>query len=118
MIPVRCRNCGLLVQVPKGGKRLCGCGTWLSAESDAGFEVVLEGDEAAAERLSHGCRRLLAECAKVIVGQKDVLEQIVLALVARGHCLLVGVPGLAKTLMVRTVADALSMSFNRVQIPP
>src|SRR5262245_42563815 len=118
MIPVRCRNCGLLVQVPAGGKRLCGCGTWLAADGDAGFEVVAEGDEAAAERLAVGCRRLLAECAKVIVGQKEVLEQLVLALVARGHCLLVGVPGLAKTLMVRTVADALSLSFNRVQFTP
>lgn len=118
MMPVRCANCGVFVQVPKGGKRLCGCGTWLTAEVESGFEVVLEGDEAAAERLAVGCRRLLAECAKVIVGQNDVLEQLVLALIARGHCLLVGVPGLAKTLMVRTVADALSLSFNRVQFTP
>jgi len=104
--------------VPAGGKRLCGCGTWLAAEVDAGFEVVAEGDEAAAERLAVGCRRLLAECGKVIIGQKEVLEQLVLALVARGHCLLVGVPGLAKTLMVRTMADALSLTFNRVQFTP
>jgi MoxR-like ATPase len=109
----------LLVQVPRGGKRLCGCGEWLSAPADAaGFEAVLEGDEAAAERLASGCRRLLAECGKVIIGQRDVLEQIVLALIARGHCLLVGVPGLAKTLMVRTVADAMSLTFNRVQFTP
>lgn len=118
MIPVRCRNCGVLVQVAAGGKRLCGCGTWLSGDSAAGFEVVAEGDEAAAERLAIGCRQLLSECGKIIVGQKDVLEQLILALIARGHCLLVGVPGLAKTLMVRTVADALSLSFNRIQFTP
>src|SRR5262245_21252541 len=100
LISVRCRNCGVLAQVPAGSKRLCGWRSWLSADGDGGFEVISEGDEAAAERLAVGCRRLLAECGKVIVGQKDVLEQLILALVARGHCLLVGVPGLAKTLMV------------------
>jgi MoxR-like ATPase len=91
---------------------------WLVAEQDAGFEVVLEGDEAAAERLQLGCQRLLAECQKAIVGQSEVLEQLVIALLSRGHCLLVGVPGLAKTLMVRTVADALDLSFNRIQFTP
>jgi MoxR-like ATPase len=80
--------------------------------------VLVDPDEAAVERLTIGCRRLLDECAKVIIGQRDVLEQLVIALIARGHCLLVGVPGLAKTLMVRTVADALSLTFNRVQFTP
>src|SRR5947209_19561860 len=63
-------------------------------------------------------RRLLAETAKVIVGQRDVLEQLLLAVLARGHCLLVGVPGLAKTLMIRTVADAMNLSFSRIQFTP
>jgi len=118
MIPVRCKNCGTLVQVSAGSRRLCGCGTWLAAESDHGFEVVLEGDEAAAERLALGCQRLLAECHKSVIGQQTVLEQIIIALLARGHCLLVGVPGLAKTLMVRTVADSLALSFSRIQFTP
>jgi MoxR-like ATPase len=61
---------------------------------------------------------VLAECAKVIVGQRDVLEQVLLTLLARGHCLLVGVPGLAKTLMIRTIADAMNLSFNRIQFTP
>jgi MoxR-like ATPase len=52
------------------------------------------------------------------VGQQTVIEQLLIALFARGHCLLVGVPGLAKTLMIRTVADALSLKFNRIQFTP
>jgi MoxR-like ATPase len=120
MKPIRCRNCGLVVQVPPGGRRLCGCGAWLSADEEpAGVATPpLEADLAAVERLTAGCRRLLAECAKVIVGQREVLEQLLLALLARGHCLLVGVPGLAKTLMIRTVADAMNLSFSRVQFTP
>src|SRR5947208_16778598 len=103
MIPIRCRNCGLLVQVPPGGRRLCGCGSWLSAaDADREGGAGREPDEAAIERLMAGCRRLLGECGKVVIGQTEVLEQIVLALISRGHCLLVRVPGLAKTLMVRT----------------
>jgi MoxR-like ATPase len=107
--------------VPPGGRRLCGCGAWLSANTDNRDEVgvpPLEADLAAVERLTSGCRRLLAECAKVIVGQRDVLEQVLLTLLARGHCLLVGVPGLAKTLMIRTIADAMNLSFNRIQFTP
>ena len=123
MKPIRCSNCGLVVQVPPGGRRLCGCGAWLSADAgdarrdDVGVPV-LEADLAAVERLTAGCRRLLAECAKVIVGQQEVLEQVLLTLLARGHCLLVGVPGLAKTLMIRTIADAMSLSFSRIQFTP
>jgi len=61
---------------------------------------------------------LLAEMEKVVVGQGEVLEQLVLALLCRGHCLLQGVPGLAKTLMVRTIGEVLNLSFNRVQFTP
>ncbi len=122
MKPIRCNHCGLVVQVPPGGRRLCGCGTWLSAAADeepAGTDVPpLDADLAAVERLTAGCRRLMAECAKIIVGQHEVLEQLLLALLARGHCLLVGVPGLAKTLMIRTVADAMNLTFNRIQFTP
>ena len=55
---------------------------------------------------------------KAIVGQKHVLEELLIAIFARGHCLLVGVPGLAKTLMIRTLADALDLSFSRIQFTP
>jgi MoxR-like ATPase len=81
--------------------------------------IILENDDIdSAERLRVGCKRLLAECAKVIVGQEEVLEQLLFAILAKGHCLLVGVPGLAKTLMIRTLADGLNLSFNRVQFTP
>jgi MoxR-like ATPase len=75
-------------------------------------------DLIAADRLRDGAQRILAECSKVIVGQRDVLEQLLIALFAQGHCLLVGVPGLAKTLMIRTLADAMDFSFNRIQFTP
>ena len=75
-------------------------------------------DLAAVEKLREGSRKILAECEKVIVGQRDVLEQLLIALFAQGHCLLVGVPGLAKTLMIRTLADAMNLTFNRIQFTP
>ena len=75
-------------------------------------------DLIAADRLRDGAQRILAECSKVIVGQRDVLEQLLIALFAQGHCLLVGVPGLAKTLMIRTLADAMDFTFSRIQFTP
>jgi MoxR-like ATPase len=87
--------------------------------SEASEPIILDDDElATAEALRTGCKRLLAECGKVIVGQEQVLEQLLMAVLARGHCLLVGVPGLAKTLMIRTLADGMNLSFNRVQFTP
>ncbi|HEX4608205.1 MAG TPA: MoxR family ATPase [Urbifossiella sp.] len=77
-----------------------------------------DDDLDAAEHLRTAADRLLAECGKVIVGQKDVLEQLLIAILSRGHALLVGVPGLAKTLMIRTLADGMNLSFNRVQFTP
>ncbi|WP_237488240.1 AAA family ATPase [Hufsiella ginkgonis] len=62
--------------------------------------------------------RLKQEIQKVIVGQDHILEEIIIALMAGGHCLLEGVPGLAKTLMVRTLSQALHLSFRRVQFTP
>src|SRR6185436_1257501 len=70
------------------------------------------------EKLHAACSRITNELSKVIVGQQEVIEQLLVALFARGHCLLVGVPGLAKTLMIRTVADSLSLRFNRIQFTP
>jgi MoxR-like ATPase len=75
-------------------------------------------DAAAISHLRDSARRILHECSKVIVGQSTVLEQLLIALLAKGHCLLVGVPGLAKTLMIRTLADALNLSFSRIQFTP
>ena len=69
-------------------------------------------------RMSEAFRTLAAELSKVIVGQRQVVEELLIALFARGHCLLVGVPGLAKTLMIRTLADCLNLTFNRIQFTP
>ncbi len=72
----------------------------------------------AVERLSAAYRRITGELGKVIVGQQHVIEELLIAMFARGHCLLVGVPGLAKTLMIRTLADSLSLDFSRIQFTP
>jgi MoxR-like ATPase len=72
----------------------------------------------AVEQLADDYRRMRTEIAKVIIGQEAVVEQLLTALFARGHVLLVGVPGLAKTLLVSTVARILSLSFRRIQFTP
>ncbi len=75
-------------------------------------------DLEAVGRLHQAYEQLTAELGKIIVGQQETIEQVLTALFAQGHCLLVGVPGLAKTLLVRTVAASLSLQFNRIQFTP
>ncbi len=75
-------------------------------------------DLAAVEALAHARASLLAEIGKRIVGQQQVVDSLLVALFARGHCLFVGVPGLAKTLLISTVAEVLDLSFNRIQFTP
>lgn len=82
-------------------------------------QADLAGDDLAAlERLKEAHASVLSELSKVIVGQHEVIEQIMIAIFARGHCLLEGVPGLAKTLMVSTLARTLNLDFNRIQFTP
>jgi MoxR-like ATPase len=69
-------------------------------------------------KFNDSCGRLRAEIGKVIVGQDQVVEELLIALFAGGHCLLVGVPGLAKTLLISTVAQALDLKFSRIQFTP
>ena len=77
------------------------------------------GDIAAvAERVARGRERILAEIRKVIVGQDAVIDQVLIALFTGGHCLITGVPGLAKTLLIKTVAQILDLSFKRIQFTP
>jgi MoxR-like ATPase len=71
-----------------------------------------------AERLLAGRGRIEAELAKAIVGQREVIEQILLALVAGGHCLITGAPGLAKTLLVKSIAQVFHLRFARIQFTP
>ncbi len=75
-------------------------------------------DQAAFERLQAGRTRVEAELAKVIVGQRAVVEQLLLALLSGGHCLITGAPGLAKTLLVKSVAQVMHLKFNRIQFTP
>lgn len=70
------------------------------------------------ERLSANIASVKAEISKVIIGQSDVVDQLLISLFAKGHCLLVGVPGLAKTLLIRTLASTLDLTFRRVQFTP
>lgn len=62
--------------------------------------------------------RIKAEVSKVIVGQQDIVDQLLICLFSRGHCVLIGVPGLAKTLLIRTVSQTLNLSFSRIQFTP
>ena len=71
-----------------------------------------------AERVAEGREQILAELRKVIVGQDEVVEEVLIALFTGGHCLITGVPGLAKTLLIKTLADILDLDFKRIQFTP
>lgn len=75
-------------------------------------------DVEAIQEFGRKYKALNDEIGKVIVGQKDVIEHVVIAIFSRGHSLLVGVPGLAKTLLVNTISQSLGLSFNRIQFTP
>ena len=70
------------------------------------------------EQITSGRARIQAELAKVIVGQRDVIEQLLIALFAGGHCLITGAPGLAKTLLVKSLAQIFHLKFQRIQFTP
>ncbi|CAA9425478.1 MAG: C-compound, carbohydrate catabolism; transcriptional control [uncultured Phycisphaerae bacterium] len=79
---------------------------------------LAQDELAAVEKLQRGYHNMRAELGKVIVGQEAVIEELLVALFCRGHTLLVGVPGLAKTLLISTLAKTLGLSFNRIQFTP
>ncbi len=80
--------------------------------------MLQDDDLQAVQKLNQAYRRITDELGKVIVGQQQVIEELLVAMFARGHCLLVGVPGLAKTLLIRTLAETLSLKFSRIQFTP
>ena len=88
------------------------------AASEAAETAFPDDDLAAARRLAEGHRALVEEIGKVIVGHRQVIDQLLIALFAQGHCLFVGVPGLGKTLLVKTLAQALDLGFSRIQFTP
>ncbi len=75
-------------------------------------------DVEAVKNLTKKYADMRTEISKVIIGQDDVIEELLISIFSRGHCLLVGVPGLAKTLLVNTIAKTLGLSFNRIQFTP
>src|SRR5271165_6618774 len=81
--------------------------------------ATLADDElAAVEKLQRSYQSMKGELGKVIVGQEAVIEELLIALFCKGHALLVGVPGLAKTLLISTLSKTLGLSFNRIQFTP
>ena len=75
-------------------------------------------DQSAIDQIAKARQQLTDELSKVIVGQEQVVEELLISLFSRGHCLLEGVPGLAKTLMISTLAQTMSLSFSRIQFTP
>ncbi len=80
--------------------------------------MLEDQDIQAVEELHEAYRLITEQLSRVIVGQKQVIEELLIAMFARGHCLLVGVPGLAKTLLIRSLADTLDLKFRRIQFTP
>jgi len=77
-----------------------------------------QSDVKGVEQLSLSISKVKEEIAKVIIGQHEIIDNLLISLLAKGHCLLVGVPGLAKTLLIKTLAEVLDLKFNRIQFTP
>ncbi|MBN1349806.1 MoxR family ATPase [candidate division KSB1 bacterium] len=77
-----------------------------------------QNDLETVEQLKQARERICNEIGKVIVGQRKVIDELLISLLSKGHCLLIGVPGLAKTLLISTLADVLNLNFNRIQFTP
>ena len=128
---VQCPECGKMYKLSHAspGKKArckCGCEFEITAEqaSAGGTHRSLapgfSDDEAlaAVEKMTKVKAAILNEVGKIIIGQQEVLEQILAAFFAGGHCLLLGVPGLAKTLMVHSLAQTMQLNFKRIQFTP
>lgn len=79
---------------------------------------IVEADLGAIEEFKNAREKILSEIRKVIIGQQQIIDEILIAMFSRGHCLVVGVPGLAKTLMVNTIAQVMDLKFKRIQFTP
>jgi MoxR-like ATPase len=87
------------------------------APQDA-LQTHSDDDLALVQRLKEGRDKMISEIGKVVIGQDAVVEEVLIALFAGGHCLITGVPGLAKTLLIKTIADILQLNFSRIQFTP
>jgi len=83
-----------------------------------GLSPANQAEREIVERLTGGRTQIESELSKIIVGQKDVIEQLLIALFAGGHCLITGAPGLAKTLLVKSIARIFHLKFQRIQFTP
>src|ERR1044071_3603846 len=101
---------------PAGPNALVGLATPLPPEFP--MSTIVENEVAMIEKLREAHQKLKKEIGKVIIGQDAVLDQLLMAIFCRSHALLMGVPGLAKTLMVSTLAQALDLTFKRIQFTP
>jgi MoxR-like ATPase len=112
-VPAAAASAPRLAAQPSADGGVGGAGAQESASaSRAGGELE------AVREIALARQEILREIEKRIVGQKEVVDQLLCALFARGHCLFVGVPGLAKTLLIQTLSDVLNLSFNRIQFTP
>lgn len=124
MPKVMCGECGRRYDLTpdKLGKSKCVCGAILEGDGqgdDVSSSLPGNADDLAAVKHLKSSYELLRDAlAQVIIGQDQVIEELLVAIFARGHCLLEGVPGLAKTLMISTLAQALDLSFKRIQFTP
>ena len=84
----------------------------MSTENISGDDVQL------VENLNETITNIKDEIGKVIIGQEEVINNLLIGLLCRGHCMLVGVPGLAKTLLIKTLAEVLNLEFSRIQFTP
>ncbi|MEQ1751933.1 MAG: MoxR family ATPase, partial [Prosthecobacter sp.] len=90
----------------------------MSDSTDTPPPAAALSDQEVVEMVAGIREKMMSEVGKVIVGQHEVIDQMLIALMAGGHCLITGAPGLAKTLLVKTVADVFDLSFNRIQFTP
>ena len=93
-------------------------GVTANAETELILEVENEDDLALVKRMQEGREKIVAEIKKVIIGQDAIVDELLIALFGGGHVLVTGVPGLAKTLLIKTVADILQVDFSRIQFTP
>jgi MoxR-like ATPase len=121
-LSVKCPKCQRVYNVAPsaiGQKAKCRCGVEFDIGGDsAGKETPGTDAIAGVEALGVAKAAVLAQLGRVIIGQRSVLEHILTAFFAGGHCLLMGVPGLAKTLMVKSVSETMKLDFRRIQFTP
>lgn len=82
------------------------------------MEIEIKDPVKLADEFKESFDQIKAEIHKAVIGQEDIIDLLLISLFSKGHCVLVGVPGLAKTLLIRTLADSLNLSFNRIQFTP